>query len=75
MKWINGNNTYDFFITDVSPNFLVVPKYVFFKKSFNNYLSNIRLAIGSFLVSKIYEIWIQKHIYNATLYYLDIRFI
>tara|TARA_R110000823_G_scaffold309225_1_gene433282 strand:+ start:369 stop:758 length:390 start_codon:yes stop_codon:yes gene_type:complete len=71
-EFIYENNYFDFYIADVAPNFWAVPMYFFFKKSFKKSPSNIRLALGSFLGLVVYEIWIQKYIYNATLDYLDI---
>ena len=71
-EFIYENNIYDLYIADVAPNFWAVPMYFFFKKSFKKSPSNIRLALGSLLGLVVYEIWIQKYIYNAIFDYRDI---
>ena len=70
--YIYNNNLYDFHIADTAPNFFAILMFIFLNKWENNNNSNIKLAISSFFGLTIYEFFIQQHIYNATIDYLDV---
>lgn len=71
-NYIYSHNIFDFYIADTAPNIFPVFMYVFYKKHKEPSINVYLLCLGAFLGLTFYELFIQKHIYNATLDINDI---
>lgn len=71
-EYIYNNSVYDFYVADTAPSFFAVIMFVFLQKiRWKTLFSNIFICTCAFLGASVYELFIQQHIYRATLDWRD----